>query len=53
MISFDLLLDFFNNIRSGASTAWSRVPSLKPLIQNYWPDVQTNGTTTSTVKVFV
>ncbi|XP_055299599.1 uncharacterized protein LOC129567077 [Sitodiplosis mosellana] len=48
---FDGFSNFFNQIRSTASNAWSRVPSVKPMINNYWPDVKSNGTTTSTVKV--
>lgn len=48
---FFLFIDFFSQIRDQASTAWSRMPSIRPMINNYWPDVKSNGTTTSTVKV--
>lgn len=48
-----LILDLFSNIRSQASNAWSRVPSVRPLITTFWPDLKSNGTTTSTVKVIM
>lgn len=48
---FDGFSNFLTQIRSQATTAWNRVPSIKPIINNYWPFFQNNGTTTSTVKV--
>ncbi|XP_031623913.1 uncharacterized protein LOC116341147 [Contarinia nasturtii] len=48
---FDGFSNIFHQIRNTASNAWSRVPSMQPIIKNYWPDVKTNGSTTSTVKV--
>lgn len=43
--------DLVQSLRSQASTAWSHVPSLRPLISTYWPSADPTGATTSTVKV--